>query len=865
MNQVRQDPRPLFLVPRLTFSPCLSTTTFLSTAMASPSPCQPPPPQHSTPFFPGAWPSASDEGHDPDMSTVSYPGLSDLRTPDFASDNARRRWTYAGPILPLATKPTPTTPTSLDHNPLTVSASQGSRMSRFTDNTLSSAASSTLNTPDMTRWSALPPTTATEPGIAFSGGEARQDSPNSFTYITKAPALRHGAMVAPVKQTPSPSGHDRFVSPYLDPPLLNLVPGLPPLKLPASNLPLGFSRRDSTPAPPSPPSESCSTPLSFDIPSPRRDYAPSSLRSSSIIPLSEIAADFFPAVGATPEPSPRATIASLPSSSHISFVDSFVLPSSEVDLIRTPGRSHGSFVQSTPSAPEMDAFALAAAVAASPSGSSLAIPPSLQSTSASPAILERSLAPEELLPPARRQSSNFTDASAGHHYGTAHSQRGRDVEYARESLAVDSVGRARMRRRSAPPPASRRSPRPSTTKTVTSRVDVGDRSTLRKVKSTKQPMFGKMRRFGEKIRGLFKTKGDGQLRNRAATVGEYGLMTTTTAITNIEYESEHPIPAPSPRSKMLRNHRRSLPLPSLLLPSSADNLASSIFKRPSASRASSSRPQETSSSPARGAGQAPRDERPTYTHSPHTPRPQRERTRTAPQARGTEANLRSGRKARRFSLSSALSKSRLDTLRSTMMPRPPLPPMPSRNSHDDSTTVVVLSCDETVRSYGSPSVASGYGVRTTSRQGSYWGGELPDVPVSRIPQYSLPAGGSDCPRRGRTQTAPPEPQTSRPSEAVTTTPKSKRLRRFSLSSMMARRASRTRIGIGAFHGQPPVPVSTDIFQNAPRSTFQHTRPRGDTVSTITPRVPLNVVQTRNDHVSELPCRFCILRCTRAAQ
>ncbi|KAI0651798.1 hypothetical protein C8Q79DRAFT_58501 [Trametes meyenii] len=837
--------------PRPTFSPCLSTTTFLAPAMASPSSFQTPAPQHSTPFFPGAWPNASDEGHDPDMSTVSYPGLSNLGASNSISGKARRRWTYAGPILPLAATPCPLTPTSPELGPLAVSASQGSRVSHFTDNTLSSAASSTLNTPDMARWSSLPPAASMEPGITIAGSEGRQGSPGSFTYITKASAPRHGAVVAPGQQTPSLSGHERFASPYLDPPLLNLVPGLPPLKLPVSDLPLGFALRDSPPAPPSPLSESCSTPLSFNIPSPRKDYATSSLRSSSIIPLSEIAADFFPAAEATPEPSPRPTIASLPSSEHISIVDSFVLPSSEVDLIRTPGRSHASFIRSTPSAPDMDAFALAAAVAASPSRSSLAIPPSLQSTSGSPAILERSLAPEEPRTSAYGHSSTFTETSAGHlNEALVHSHRGEDVEYTHQNLTADSADRVFMRRRSAPPPAVRRSPRPSTTKIITSRVDVGDRPPSRKTKSAKQPVFGKMRKFGEKIRGLFKNKGEGQLRHRAATVGEFGLMTTTTAITNIEYESEHPIPAPSPRSKMLRNHRRSLPLPSFFSPSSADNLASSIFKRPSASRASSSHPLDTSSGPERGAGQAPRDERSTHTYSPHTPRPQRERTRTAPQARGTEANSRSNRKARRFSLSSALSKSRLDTLRSTVMPRPPLPPMPSRTSHDDGATVVVLSRDDTARSYDSPSATSGYGVRATSRQGSYWGGELPDVQITHIPQYSLSV--DDSPRRGRTQTAPPEPQAWRSSGAVATTPKGKRLRRFSLSSMMARRTSRTRAETGASHGQPPMSVTTDMLQNAPRSTFKYTRrPRGDTMSTITPRVPFNAAQMRTEHAPEV--------------
>ncbi|KAI0778132.1 hypothetical protein BD413DRAFT_100264 [Trametes elegans] len=644
------------------------------------------------------------------------------------------------------------------------------------------------------------------------------------------------------KPAPSPSTQDRFVSPYLDPPLLNMVPGLPPLKLPLSKLSLARECHESPPAPPSPPSEACSTPASFDIPSPRRDYPPSSLRSSTVFSPACIATDFYPVTEASPEPSPQVTIASLPSNLQVSDVDSLILPPSDGgdDIRGDSSRRH--FIQISPSASDMDAFALAAAVASSASRSSLSIPPSVQSLSGSPAAVDDLGAAEVLRPHAYRQVS---EVSLGHFRPyPLHSP----LREAHDSLTVDPIDDARARRRSAPPPTVVQSPRAPPANTVVSRVDVGERIASRKLKltkSAKKPVLGKVRKFGERIRGLFKSKGDSPSKEKTGHVDgipAYGLMTTTTAITNIEYESEHPIPIPSPRAKLLRNHRRSLPVPSVFIPSNPDHLSSAFLKRPSVSRTASSHPSETfaAEDPIEQSRGALFRTSINPTDSPHTPRPRRQRTQTAPQSNGNDCVVEDDRKARRFSLSSALSKSRLDTLRSAMMPRPPLPPLPPALPHDHMSGLRIHRNGES--SFQTPS-AQVSTAPNESTGGDYWGGELPSVQITRDSQDV--SSIDESPRRVRTQTAPSGPHASPDLDPVTTTPKAKRPRRFSLSSMMARRSSRSHVAMNTLNSRPGENDVPELpSRKVSKTTFR--RPRGDTVTTITQGVPFDMVQHIQD-------------------
>lgn len=188
-----------------------------------------------------------------------------------------------------------------------------------------------------------------------------------------------------------------------------------------------------------------------------------------------------------------------------------------------------------------------------------------------------------------------------------------------------------------------------------------------------------------------------------------------------------------------------------------------------------------------------------------------------------------GVKARRFSLSSALSKSRLDSLRSTMLPRPspPLPPIPSH--HFDDNVPLSSSSQLADRTPSADEFGSGY-----------WGEELPSVQITRDSPdlYSV----DSSPRRMRTQTAPSATQISTTElDTVNTTPKAKRPRRFSLSSMMARRTSRSRIG-----GRTSMPPSAHIPPIPTRAVPEQPvrRPRGDTITTITQGVPFDMVQPR---------------------
>ncbi|KAI0825185.1 hypothetical protein BC628DRAFT_1321207 [Trametes gibbosa] len=747
--------------------------------------------------------------------------MSGFRYTSISEDKARRRWTYAGlsesRISALSSVVAPASP---DYITLNASASQDSRMSGITDNTSSSVASSALNTPELARWTALPSTRGGSPSVNI--GDEVQCSPNSYLQSAKSFGPRYEAGAPLAKQGTSPLTRDRFASPYLDAPLLNIVPGLPPLKLPVPQFTRDHRRHGSPPAPPSPLSESCPTPASFSIPCPRREPA---LQSPSTSPTAGVSADLFPTVVATLEMSPRQTLSS---STYVSDADSFVLPPPDCDQTHSAGSPRRSLVQAFPSVSQMDAFALAAAVAASPSRSSLSIPLSLQSESrdsitpgtphASVTFLTR--------PHPGRQYSCFTQASTGDWSRSPGDLRDEgEVFEGSRVTANDHIDRARLRRRSAPPPTVRRGPKLTAAKTITSRVDVGQHTSSRKLRSAKQPVLGKVRKIGERIiRGLFKSKGNSPViagaHGISQPVPEYGLMTTTTAVTSVEYESEHPIPAPSPRAKKLRNHRRSLPLPSLLLPSSAENLASVILKRPSASGVNSSylsgRQGHSDDPPFQNSQLGP-----TATNSPRTPRPQRQRIRTAPHTADHQTTTRETQKSRRFSLSSALSKSRLDTIRSTMTPRPPLPPMPSVGDPASNTTVS--------RSVAQTPSMSGSG-------SSFWGEELPSVHVTRHSQdrYSV----DESPRRMRTQTAPSA--TSAPSndlESITATPKAKPSRRFSLSSMMARRASR-------LSGRPPMNANIPPVPVRPVAEQHVRRPRGDTITTITQGVPFDMVQPR---------------------
>ncbi|KAI0724480.1 hypothetical protein C8T65DRAFT_734101 [Cerioporus squamosus] len=717
----------------------------------------------------------------------------------------RRRWTYTGPTRSHGYSSTP----SPRHSGAGESAVNEVKSSPLTEHTVSTALSSPLNTPDLADW---PTQLGGSESLLLNNFVSSSSSQHPVARYSKASPVRQGA--GPSTYRPRfLSGASRihhFPPSHLDPPLLNFIPGLPPLKLPLPDISVEFPYQES----PSPTSQQR---IHEHYPVP--PASPSAQRAS----------------GYASPPLPISSQSSMLSSPD---ADSAVLPPSHGtqplgDHLGVEGPMH-----THAHAPEMDAFALATAVAASHSRSSFSIPPSVQSAGALASVGTSSIAPDVPRSPAYRRPSATTDASAGH--------RGRVVPNVREdSRGQRSVvylhpglpDNTRSRRVSAPQPSVWRSPRIQPVRTISSRVDVGEDG--RKNRPLRQPVLGKVRKIGERLRGLFKSKVEsvptGRPRNPSNSP-EYGLMTTTTAITNVEYESEHPIPLPSPRARIMRNHRRSLPLPMLL--SSAERLVhSTMFSRSPGESGLASEPPLTmtvheSAEPSDEQRGLPTRDLEDPGRSPRTPKARRERTPTAPQAVETEQKPI---KSRRFSLSSALTKSKMESLRSTVIPRPPLP-IPSSQSK------LSVATDPARHAFAPRSDTSGIRGRNITSgdpaHGHLWGGELPvlqdehDCPIICVVS-------DDSPVRTRTHTAPSPSALLQQQSGDTPTAGHKRSRRFSLSSIMAKRSSRAAPLPG---GQPPLPDSH------PQTSRR--RPRGDTVTTIThgsvqfdmvyPRTRLNI-------------------------
>ena len=212
----------------------------------------------------------------------------------------------------------------------------------------------------------------------------------------------------------------------------------------------------------------------------------------------DIPAGFLPVVEITGSASLPPT-SSLSTDTRPSDADSPILPAGS-DTYTTDSHSVILAHSSIP-ASEMDAFALAAAVALSTSRSSFSIPLSVQSGSPLPVTVE---SPEGTGRPdsdAYKRPSGTTEASVGHHSPEEH-------EVDRTDVASEHTERVLARRLSAPQPTVYQTPRPQTARTVSSQVAVGDGSGTVKRKVMKQPVMGKVRRLGERLRGLFKARVD---------------------------------------------------------------------------------------------------------------------------------------------------------------------------------------------------------------------------------------------------------------------------------------------------------------------------------------------------------------------
>ena len=316
--------------------------------------------------------------------------------------------------------------------------------------------------------------------------------------------------------------------------------GLPPLKLPLSDISAQFGAQGPSSAFPASPSETCSSPSSFAIPIQDADadlspqWPRGRARLASAGTGTRRAADAYPVASEIPEFSPASTAADiLPGMSPESGTDSPILP---VDIAQNPSGSDGiESLPASPANPEMDAFVLAAAVASS-DRSAFSLPSSVPSVAALPPVGADVLLFDRPRSPEHGLFSITTDVPTTH----------REPEIAMLSAVAGprtdgfyALDVTRARRRSAPPPRSAwYSPPMEATRTISSRVDVGDEvAASRAGKHGRQPVLRSVRKLGARIRGLFRHRGDAKTANSKTHPGgnpEFGMLTT---VTNVEYES----------------------------------------------------------------------------------------------------------------------------------------------------------------------------------------------------------------------------------------------------------------------------------------------------------------------------------------
>ena len=464
------------------------------------------------------------------------------------------------------------------------------------------------------------------------------------------------------------------------------------------------------------------SPIEFSVPSTVASPVPGVTAASGFNP-DAMATTFFPIPSASSHEQTSDTQQStsqLPSSSSAYSLgtDSPVLPVEEDPTQNAhSATSHSPYVLM---AADLDAFA----VAAMSTDSSLSLPTSLHSATSEALLAETEVSDQSPVWPVHSRA--YSNDSAGPVPSLAAAACGSNTttfpttpcavgncnEYNDESdAAMEEAIRMRARRMSAPLLHSphtpiHRSTRRERTQTLGGRVEVqrtGDNAPNPGPREGKLPVLGKMRKLGGRFLSLFGAKGA-----KASTCAmdldvpaELAVKKTRrTAVTKVEFESvgvranairamthsamcmqRHPIPAPETPAKDARASRRSLPLRMSKSPSEKSrspqcNSFLPIEDPESASRGILSIPlQHMRGSPSIQYKKG-RESSPGVHVSPT--RASRARTLTGPAkpSSAKTAEKASGKQMRRFSLSSALSKSRLDVLKTTMVPHPPLPDFP---------------------------------------------------------------------------------------------------------------------------------------------------------------------------------------------
>ncbi|KAI0078927.1 hypothetical protein K474DRAFT_1706115 [Panus rudis PR-1116 ss-1] len=479
----------------------------------------------STPFFPGAWPNSSAVEEKSFEADISRP--EDVQNGSEAKVHPDAAGYMSSPE-----------PAHLDHvvnfhrrmSKLHINKDASPRTSIFPKKSIASVRSSQFS-PQMTNASTSPSQSIPTPSsTGFSLA-----SPSLYQLAKKTMAEKSASKQAPKKPPRNPrrpisqysppevvtnsSDSRRLSAMQLDAPLLSFSHGLPPLKLPSHQLSFSpetvasyfsGSNVDSPPPPPSPPSCS-STPSSFAIPEPNSERHLHSNFASTFFPVSE---SISPSLG----------IPGLSASTSFQTydADSPVLPS-EDDLspslsgfgspVRYPLRAASGRNTSN----DMDAFGLAANGAfCSDTRSHGSIPTSFRSV----------------------ESISAADTARGH--PTRQSSVSLSL-----SLSLSSVGSHRSDFRRGADQAyqtcgqSQTSNQENRARTISSEVTAlnpNGQARNNKVKSSKFLSLGMVKQFSKGFKKLFGNKPEGAPSHHK----EIGI-TTTTAVTNIEYTSEHPI------------------------------------------------------------------------------------------------------------------------------------------------------------------------------------------------------------------------------------------------------------------------------------------------------------------------------------
>ncbi|OCH96461.1 hypothetical protein OBBRIDRAFT_829891 [Obba rivulosa] len=642
---------------------------------------------------------------------------------------------------------------------------------------------------------------------------AREHAP--FSRFTSSPRPAGGVSTVPFPTSPHNSIHTP--SPYLDPPLSSFPSDLPPIPLPLSSLSQQslLSNDDTPPVPPTSPRSRTSSEMSFlSIESPEADVEelvvePTRHDVSQIEGLLTVAP-------ATPQDERHMVSSTASSYDMVPKGDSPVLPSeNSLGLSEHRVMTHGGTMSpfSPASSADLDAFAMAAAAAAQRSQGSFSTPDSGHSAHSDTRLISDTPPSISACYDSRTsRSANATSLALAALSSTipAIPQIHRS-NYANKCpcgcedwLDRASITEKHIRRRTAPALSDFASGR-----TISSRVDVGPSpNATPEVKGNRQgKALSKVKKFGGRLWNLLKTAKSG---SEGFQSGEIGVKTTTTtAVTAVEYRPEQTISSPS--SRAARTHRHSLPLPGHLATSTEPDRRQSFL--PISSNDSKPRlslPFQHARARTQPAEQGRRDSGLVASTLPATPvRTNRQRTRTAPGTLTDKENIPPDvRKSPGFSFSSAFSRSKLDILRNTVAPHPPLPPLPpipppvhhARGTSPGQKRESATERRSRERAARSRSVTAGGWAREDIHS---WASELATLSRPRAPQESITVDSVDAditPSRARAmsqplQTPPPSPpqvrtarRNSQPLLAQTETPTpvrpGRRARGFSLSSVM---------------------------------------------------------------------------------